>query len=316
LRTLSRAIMEGDDPKDPPSNPEDPPSGPRLPSSDPKDPPSTPKDPSSAPSDPPSAAPPEVSRETLEAYLGSDEGQDVILRVVLSRLTRFAPEFLVNDLVSEGNFACVTAKTRPRAESTMRSWVAGTTLNAARAHFRANKRYAKHFDGSKELEELEVAAPESMDTEPEGWLLEPWLDERAKSPRDRETLELLRYKAQTGKTDEQVCADKNLTIGQLRSRVHYFKKKHAAALAREKARRAERNRVIVLWLKWGAAGVVVAGIVGFVLWALWPRPLDIGPDPSRSAPSAPSASAAPAPPPLDQALPPELGPGDGGFRPK
>ncbi|HEY8090862.1 MAG TPA: hypothetical protein VIF09_23535 [Polyangiaceae bacterium] len=231
-----------------------------------------------------------VPRPTLEAFLALDATQDLILRVVLKRLRPRAPEFLVDDLVSEANFTCFTAESLPRDEATMGSWVVGVTANAIRLFFRTNARYGKHFDPGADVEAIVAEIPEEPDTHVDGWMLDAWLDTRVKTGRDRETLELIRYKARTGKTDEQVCADKKLTLGALRSRVHYFKKRHHAALQRHKARMAERDRVMWLALKWGVGAVVAAIVVAFVVWLLWKPKLEILPLPPAPVPSASASS--------------------------
>jgi DNA-directed RNA polymerase specialized sigma24 family protein len=260
-------------------------------------------DPKAPPSDPPGG----VSRPTLEAFLALDATQDLILRVVLKRLRPRAPEFLVDDLVSEANFACLTAQSLPRDEKTMGSWVVGVTAITIHDWFRTNARYAKHLDPEADVEAIVAEIPEEPDTDVDGWMLDAWLETRVKTARDRETLELIRYKARTGKTDEQVCADKKLTLSALRSRVHYFKKKHHAALQRHKVRMAERDRLIWLVLKWGAGLVVGAIVVAVVVWALWKPKLEIQPLPPAPVPSA-SASSDPT---RDIAQPPDLEPPDG-----
>jgi DNA-directed RNA polymerase specialized sigma24 family protein len=251
---------------------------------------------------------PRVPKDVLAAFLALDSTQDLILRVVMSRLSKKSPEFLIDDLVSDANFACVSSKSGATDETKLDAWVAGTAIHAIQGYFRTNARHARHFKEGADVDALVIetpAEPIDAETTTEPWMIGPWLDQRvAKSARDRETLELIVYKARTGKTDEQVCADRNLTIGQLRSRIHYFKKKHQPALARHKERVAERNRTMLLWLRWGGAIVAVAAGIALAWWLLWrPRP-DIRPDrfdvPAKPVPSA-SASAAP---PFDQALPP------------
>jgi hypothetical protein len=76
---------------------------------------------------PPSKPKPGVSRAVLQAYVGLDATQDLILRVVMRRLGKRPPEILVDDLVSDANFACVTAKAPPGDESRVGSWVAIVT---------------------------------------------------------------------------------------------------------------------------------------------------------------------------------------------
>jgi DNA-directed RNA polymerase specialized sigma24 family protein len=247
-----------------------------------------------------------VPQPVLEAFLALDSTQDIILGVVMRRLSKDPPEFLIDDLVSDANFACLTSKSGARDEAKLGSWVAGVSANAVKDYFRTNMRHAKHFNHEEDVDALAVEPlPEPLDTTTAEWLLERWLDKRvAGNARDRETLDLIRFKARTGKTDEEVCADKQLRLAQFRSRVHYFKKKHLAARQRHVARVEERNRLLVLWMKRVAAGIVAAVVIGFVFWLLWRPKLHAEPD-RFQAPSLPTPSAsASAPPPFNQALPP------------
>jgi len=117
------------------------------------------------------------------------------------------------------------------------------------------------------------------------WLVAHWLDRAvAKDERDQQTYEMIRYKARTGKTDEQVAADHFMTYAAWTCRLSRFRTKYAP--------RWRRRQLFVILMLGGGAAVVV-----FLAWHWWKamQP-DIGPDRPFPTPSArPSASAPPVP---------------------
>jgi hypothetical protein len=101
-----------------------------------------------------------------------------------------------------------------------------------------------------------------------------------KSPRDKETLELLLEKASSGKTYDQIAAEHGMSLTALAARVFQFKKKYLPRYQRD------RNRAIVLLL-------LLAAALALFLWALLHgsqgthREPNLPPVPSASAPSPP-----------------------------
>ena len=209
--------------------------------------------------------------------------------------------------MSDANFACVTAAKPPDNPGNAGPWVAGVTVNVVRTYFRRNKTHLRWLN--REVDVEEVAASELHEGPLDDrvnleWLLETWLDRQvAKFPTDKQTLEIIRHKARTGQTDEEIVAHFQLSsVSALSSRIHYFKKKYEH---RRKRYLAQRRRNLMLIFKLGAAAVA-AGALAIIAWLLWHPRLEITREPpAPSAAPSGSASADAGPPPLDQALPPE-----------
>ena len=142
-------------------------------------------------------------------------------------------------------------------------------------------------------------------------LLDVWLDKVvSRSPRDKETLAIIRHKARTGQTDEQVVAHYRLSsVSALSSRIHYFKGKYA-----DRRRRwlAQRQRTIALLFKIGKWAAAVLALIGLAWW-LWysrqePRRRSVIPPALRDLPVFGDGTPVSHPAPPDE--PPEGGTGD------
>jgi hypothetical protein len=220
----------------------------------------------------------------------------------MKRVFHHAPENLGDELVSDANYACLTAKKPPDDPAKAPAWVARVTANTVLTHFRRSKKDLRWLNREVDVEEV---APSELHDGPLDvrvdfdWLLETWLDKRvAKVPTDPMTLEMIRHKARTGQTDEQVVVHFGLSsVSAFSSRIHYFKRKYEH---RRQRYLAQRRRTWMLVLK-VAVGVVAVAVAALIVSLLWRPRLFAVPEPPVPT-AAPSASADARP--LDQALPP------------
>jgi len=199
----------------------------------------------------------------------------------------------------DANMAALTSKWRPRSLDARMPWAKTIARRAVANYFRREAVHRKWLHPEADVEQLAPGPDDGSPGAPveegaEQWLLSDWLEARVcRSVRDAETLEMIRYKADAGKSWEDVAAEWETTVSAVHNRVHKLKKKYLVMYERH---RDERNRMWMLV----ALGVALAiGIA--VAVRLWPRAKTEGivPEVYPSATAAPSASAAP----FNQALP-------------
>ena len=254
---------------------------------------------------------PPVTLEALKLFVATRPVLGKARTLIAARV----PEKDADDLVNDAIERALRARKRP-SEPRMQPWFDRICARTAAGHLRKRAR-RKKYEGAMpvapvKLDEagLPVADPyagdvadidpsydpEQEDFRAEGILLRRFLRQAvAGNARDEQTLSWMIQWADEDKTYAQIADENGVTLTEIGSRVHAFKKKYL-----ERYRRY-RNAVILLLVLAGAAIVVLA-------WWLWPgrRPAPaIGPDTWPLAPSsAPSASAGPPARTFDQALPP------------
>ncbi len=200
-----------------------------------------------------------VTDAQLRSLLGLRETQEYIRSVVVGRVRKETPRSDIDDLVNDANIAALTSKSRPRSMETARGWLGTVTARAVAIHFRRGAKHEKYLELEADVEEL--AAEPDDDLEPR-MSISPWLASQvAGNPRDQETYEILRYKAETGKSHAEVAADHAMTTAALKNRISKFK-------ARYEPQWRARERMILVLLLFGI-GVVVA-VLAWLL--LRPRP--------------------------------------------
>jgi DNA-directed RNA polymerase specialized sigma24 family protein len=199
-----------------------------------------------------------LADEDLRQVLASREAQARILAVVKRRVGKGAPDHLVDDIVQNANVTAITATSRPRTRATALGWLATLAARTVADHFRREAVHRKWLEPDAELDEL---AGEPEQAPEDNWLLGRWLAQVVvESARDQETYELLVYKANTGKTLEEVAADHAMTTGALKSRIFALKNKYQPRWQR-------RQRMMFLLLLLGALGLVL-----LIVWLLRPPP--------------------------------------------
>jgi DNA-directed RNA polymerase specialized sigma24 family protein len=235
---------------------------------------------------------------------------------------------IVNDTFEEALKAAVQAP--PRNAATLPAWI-GTIGRRVIADFHAKRERREKYEAPMPIEPVDSELPDdgspnapvqawSPDegpperlltydprSAPEGWpngegRVVRWLERKvAKSPRDRETFEILLEKAREGKTYGQIADERGMTLTALSSRIFEFKGKYLPRYKRD------RDRSILLILLLGASLVAVA----VALWLLLHRPqvtppvmpVAPAPVPSVTASAAPFEPAVSPPPPPQDAKP-------------
>jgi DNA-directed RNA polymerase specialized sigma24 family protein len=233
-----------------------------------------------------------IAPAELRAYLSLPATQKRISEIVGSFVGRNTPQFVKEEIGQEANIAALDAKSLPRSTETMPGWLGTVTRRAVYHYFRRAKADLTWLNRDVDPDETAGAAPE---VPADGWLVSGWLAPAvAHHERDQETYEMIRYKARTGRTDEEVAADHGITYAAWTHRLGRFKSKYLPRWRR-------RQLAVVLLLVGGAALIIV------IAWLLWKagqpsirpdtaEPI-VRPRPSASAPVVPSVRH------FDQALP-------------
>ncbi len=199
-----------------------------------------------------------VPDEQFREYLQRPATQARIASIVKARVNDGTPDHVLDDIVQDANVSAITSTARPRTPATAPGWLATVAVRAVADYFRHQAVHAKWLNRDAEIEELAGEVEEPPD---DGWLLGPWLAKVvSQSERDQATYELIRYRANTGKTIEQVAEDHAMTPGALKSRTFALKTKYEPRWKR-------RERMIVLLLLLGALAVAA-----LVAWLLRPSP--------------------------------------------
>jgi DNA-directed RNA polymerase specialized sigma24 family protein len=238
---------------------------------------------------------PGISPRVLAAVLGQPAMQTRIRDVVARRVARGAPPDLVGELVQRTSLAVLEAKWTPRSTATARAWIAGVAVRTVALYFRRQGVERRWLDPDVDVDEQTAHAMAAPDDAPDSeWLVGDWLARAvADDARDEETFALLLYKGRTGKSHDEIAHDHGITVPALKNRIHDFKRKY------EPRWRHRQSVFFVLWLGGGAAAVLVALLVA---WLLHPRaaverrevPPPVWtpvPVPPREAPFAPAQSA-------------------------
>jgi DNA-directed RNA polymerase specialized sigma24 family protein len=272
-------------------------------------PPSTPSSPEPVseeapePSSPQPAGAPSLSDLALRKYLSRP---DVLVRIQ-ARVSAKVRKADAMDVAGAAHVAILSARTRPSSEAALPAWIDTIVAREIADHTRTRKRRGR-YEG--DVEDIDAFADDRSIDPPVDVSITPWLEGQVeKNATDVETLGILKEKARTGATYEQIAAAHGMTEAALKKRVARFHGKYA------EARRAERRRM-VLW-------VLLVIAAGVALYALL-RPLlsrsegTIGPDVWPSAVPAPPASSVRdiAAPPTNEPSPRRDGGDPGGGKPK
>ena len=211
---------------------------------DPRDPPATP--PTEAP-DPPAER---VSPEELRAYLA---GVDVHLRIQKIVGSLGVPRQDVDDVAGSAVARILSARTLPGTMEQVPAFIGTATEFAV-------KDYWRHKYESGEANEVLMSDPNlareqepahDREEEEQQVKVSAWLELAVRGETDRETLALLKDKAQSGRTYAEQATLAGMTEAALKKRVARFVAKYE---------RRKRNLAVMLVLFFFAAAVAV------VLW--------------------------------------------------
>jgi DNA-directed RNA polymerase specialized sigma24 family protein len=276
-----------DDPRDPPDDGDDPPEEPDVP----------------VEGDDPAAPP--LDAAIVRRFLNSQRALD-IAKVPIRKIV---PRGQVDDLAADAIVRALKARP-PHLEIVLPAWL--MTIAERRAlrwlEMRTRrKKYegpmpthvAREDDYTGEAVETEDPAETAYDPDADEEPAELLGDHLRRlvgdHVRDAEVLAMVHEHSEEGKTYAEIAAARGLTPAQVANRILRFKAKYGARVKRR------RQLLAVLWAV--GAGLLAATLIALAWYLLHRRPEDIGPDPSRSVPSAaPSASASA--PLFLQALPP------------
>jgi DNA-directed RNA polymerase specialized sigma24 family protein len=243
---------------------------------------------------------PRVDAAVMAAFLADKDIHRTLRRFVKAHCVAGTPRHVVDDILQTALVSGLEPDSLPPVGSSLVSWMFTIAAHKTADHFRSNAMHARWQN--REVDVEQTAGEPGDDPPPQGdadyvtapWMLDPWLGAHvAHRPRDLETLELLREKARTEKTYEQLAAELGTTAVALETRVYRFRKKYQPI--REQF---EKRRRMIIILIVGGVLIVIALVLLF-----WPRARpEATPDRSvaprtRPSPTASSSS-------FDQALPP------------
>jgi DNA-directed RNA polymerase specialized sigma24 family protein len=267
-----------------------------------------------APSNDDAAALP-VTRVLTNAFLAKKATQDRIREVIEYRVPRGTQECDVIDLVQQASLNAIQTTSLARSVEGMRPWVARIAQNTVIDHYRGAAKHLRWIDRAVDVQELPpdaataddeaamrvgdpTAAPRPVE-EMDERMLGRWLDAHVTTKADRLTLEMLKQKGESGKTNAEIAAEYGITEGAYDQRVRRFKAEWVPAWQRYKR---ERRRAIVLLL-------LAAALAVGLWWLLHARKVrdEVVPAEGPVLDPAPTASAQ-RPEKLDQSLPREQAP--------
>jgi DNA-directed RNA polymerase specialized sigma24 family protein len=225
-----------------------------------------------------------ISIGVLRAYLSRRDTQRHLRNVVAGALRDQANRARVDDLANEAQMAALTARERAETDESMPAWVDGIARNTVRAYLRELQSLRRRFvplveaqAGEDAAEQAEfvaeeeegrapVTAPEryvaAVEEAPQ-WLLASWLRSRTKDePHERELLEILREKAKTKKSLEQIAHERGTTAMAVYQRIQRLRRKYRDGWAQYKRRRERMMLVLLLFL-----GLAVA--LALAWWRPW-----------------------------------------------
>jgi DNA-directed RNA polymerase specialized sigma24 family protein len=171
-----------------------------------------------------------LSPRDIAAFLGQKDTQKRLRVVAVAFCAPKTPAFVVEDVWQDANLAALSSRWRPRSRDALLPWAKTITRRAAANYFRREAVHRKWLHRDVEADELpapedEPPLREPLDTGVQDWLLDGWLEQRvARSVRDAETLDMIRYKARGAKTWEEVAAEWDTSPSATHNRVHKLKK--------------------------------------------------------------------------------------------
>jgi DNA-directed RNA polymerase specialized sigma24 family protein len=198
-----------------------------------------------------------VTQMKLRALLALPATQERIRQIVKARLKGGPAAQGVNDIVQDVNIAILSSKSLPRTMATAQGWIGVITARAVVTYLRKRGVDNKWLVRDAEVKKLPSESQSEASLAPD-WLLTKWLEPRiAGDPRLQQTYELLRHKAETGKTLAAIAAEHGMTEGALKSRIHALKTKYEPHWKR-------RERMLLVLLLFAIATIAA------IVWLLWP----------------------------------------------
>lgn len=266
-------------------------------------------------------APQPVPVEVVRAFLGRRTTYSQVRALAARAVPAQSIEDIVNDTFEEALKASVQAP--PRNPTTLPAWI-GTIGRRVIADFHAKRERREQYEAPMPIEPVDSGSPDDGSPNlpvqawspdeappaltptydprdaPDAWpngegRIVRWLERKvAKSPRDRETFEILLERAREGKTYGEIAEERGMTLTALSSRIFEFKGKYLPRYKRE------RDRSILLILLFGASLVAAAVALWLLLHRAQVVPVRPAPVPSVTASAAPfDPAVSPPQPPQD-----------------
>ncbi len=246
---------------------------------------------------------PAITQAVLRAYLGRPETQRELRNVVAAALGDRATRDLVGELANEAQLAALTAEQLAESEESLPAWLHGVARNKVREYFAAERVLRRRTVSMDDVQSLEdraeqaeqraedegaaapAAGPEVLlasdgdgDGEEPAWLLSHWLRDRIRhDPQDRELVDILREKAKTKKTYDEIARERGTTPAAIYQRIYRLRQKHEGPW-REYRRKRDLGLAVLLLL-----AVALLAVLAVRLWPRLrgPRVEPIGPDSCR-----------------------------------
>ncbi|HEX4448947.1 MAG TPA: sigma-70 family RNA polymerase sigma factor [Polyangiaceae bacterium] len=198
-----------------------------------------------------------VTPAKLRALLALPATQKRIRQIVNARLRGELAANGRDDIAQDVNVAILSSKSLPRTMATVQGWLAIITARAVVTYLRKCGMDDKWLARDAQVEELPPEGESEASLAPD-WLLTTWLAPRiAGDARLEQTYEMLRRKAETGKTLAEIAAEHGMTEGALKSRIHVLKTKYEPHWKR-------RERMLLILLLFAVATIAA------IVWLLWP----------------------------------------------
>lgn len=201
-----------------------------------------------------------VVRAEVYAYLEGKASRSLVKRVVRAHVARKTPRFVCEDIESDAVTRMLEAKQPPTRPEAMDAWACVVTARAVVDYFRRGASDMRWLRRDVEAADQPAEPPEALDGD-DKWLLSTWLAEQVKDDAaDKVTFDLILEKGRTGRSYEQIAAERGMTPAALSNRIYRMKLKY---LPRRLRHEEQRNRMILMWLLAGAAAVVV--VIAYLL---------------------------------------------------
>jgi DNA-directed RNA polymerase specialized sigma24 family protein len=240
-----------------------------------------------------------VTPEAVRAFLARSSTTRAVRAVILTLVPSAEVEALVKESMLEATAAA--DRTAPSTHDALPMWVVAIAHRVVADFLERSTRRARYqgslpprardYDESGE----DVAQAAGYDPDEDSKIerndhVRRWIERAvARSPRDRETLDILLEHARHGKPYKKIAAERGLTMPSLTARTFEFRKRFAQ-------RYAHRHDRMKLWIALGAATAIAAIAAEWLL-----RPAAVhAMEPHRSVLLQRTASASP--PPFDPEL--------------
>ncbi|HEY3821892.1 MAG TPA: sigma factor [Polyangiaceae bacterium] len=203
-----------------------------------------------------------VTAALTVAFLAKKATRDRIREVVEFRVPRGAQKSDIDDMCQDANVRALATTSLAKSVPGMRPWVSRIAQNVVIDFYRDGAIDLKWLRGDVDVQELppdpaadgeeseipaeDATAPPRPVHEVDERMLGRWLEANVKSRADKLTLEMLKQKAETGKTNAAIAAEFGMTEAAFDNRILRFKAKWIPKW--EQHKKEQRRAVVILVL--------------------------------------------------------------------